>query len=156
MKLLHKTSLLLATLLLSIAAFTACDWDNSPEPEFPTMVTYMISASYTEYVGPDELLTDILAWIKENKTGYAANANYTTGAKSEFVTQDAEAAKKMDAFLEKFKNYLENTIKPALAAGTYGDNPHVDGKFYTFAMREQGEDRTVKTASVFLVYPDAQ
>ena len=154
MKSLHKTALLMATLLLSLAVFTSCDWDNSPEPEHPTMVTYQISADYTEYVGPDQLLLDIQTWVEENKTGYAANANYSTGAASEFVKQDQEAAKVMDSFTVKFKNYLETTVKAALAAGTYGSKPVVKATFYTYTYREQGEERSVKTAIVNFAYPD--
>lgn len=154
MKSLHKTALILATILLSLAVFTSCDFDTSPEPEHPTKVTYRISADYTEYDGPEQLLLDIQEWIQQNGVGYAADASYSTGAASEFVKQDAEAAKQMDAFLAKFKDYLNTTVKSALKAGTYGDNPQVNAKFYTYVMREQGEDRTVKTASVLFVYPD--
>ena len=33
------------------------------------------------------MIKDIKDWIQKNQTGYAADANYTTGAKSEFVKQ---------------------------------------------------------------------
>jgi hypothetical protein len=151
---LHKYTLMLVTILLAVTAFSSCDWDNSPEPEYPTKVTYSISASYTEFSGPDELIKDIKDWIQKNQTGYAADANYTTGAKSEFVKQDAAAAKEMDKFLNLFKSYLENDVKRELAAGTYGSNVTVHALFYTYVARLQGQEPTVRTETVVFDYPN--
>lgn len=151
---LHKTTMLLAVLLLTVAASTSCDWDNSPEPEYPTRVTYTISAGYTEYSGPDQLILDIESWIKENQMGYTADANYTTGAASEFTRQDANASQEMNKFLTLFQNYLQNNVKKALASGTYGENVTVKAAFYVYVVRGQGEDRTVRTETVMFTYPD--
>lgn len=154
MKYLRKTSLLLAAMLLSLTVFTSCDWDNSPEPEYPSKVTYSISADYTEFDGPEQLLLDIKSWIEDNKTGYLADASYSTGAASEFVNQDAQAAKVMDQFTAKFINYLQTTVKEALAAGTYGEGVQVNARFYTYVQRDLGQDRDVKVTLVPFVYPD--
>lgn len=154
MKSLHKTRIILATLLLSTLAFTSCDWDNSPEPEFPSKVTYSISADYTEFDGPEQLLLDIQAWVQENKEGLALDGNFSSGAASEFANVDAQAAKQLDAFTTKFRNYLNTTVKSALDAGTYGDNVRVNAKFYTYVVRGQGENPSVKTTSVFFTYPE--
>ena len=154
MNFLHKYTLVLVTLLLTVTAFSSCEWDNSPEPEYPLKVTYSISASYTEYSGPDELIEDIKDWIQENQTGYVADANYKTGAKSEFVNQDAAAAKEMDKFLALFKSYLQNDVRNALAAGEYGNNVTVHALFYTYVARLQGEEPTVRTETVVFNYPN--
>ena len=154
MKSLHQYALLFVTLLLSVTTFSSCEWDTSPEPEYPTKVTYSISASYTEYTGPDKLIDDIEDWVQENQMGYAADANYTTGAASEFVKQDAQAAQEMEKFLTKFKNYLNNDVRNALAAGTYGENVTVHGLFYTYVVRQQGQDPTVRTETVVFSYPN--
>jgi hypothetical protein len=151
---LHKYTLMLVTILLAVTAFSSCDWDNSPEPEYPTKVTYSISASYTEFSGPDELIKDIKDWIQKNQTGYAADANYTTGAASEFVRQDAQAAQEMNKFLKLFQDYLNNDVRKALAAGTYGQDVTVRIAFYVYVVRYQGEDRTVKTETVMFTYPN--
>ena len=154
MKSLHKFSLLFVILLLAGMTLSSCEWDNSPEPDFPTRVTYAISAGYTEYSGPEQLITDIQKWIKENEMGYAADANYSTGAASEFVRQDAQAAQEMNKFLKLFQDYLNNDVRRALAAGTYGQDVTVRIAFYVYVVRYQGEDRTIKTETVMFTYPN--
>jgi hypothetical protein len=158
MRNLKTVSLALLTLLFSAIAITSCDWDNSPEPEHPLYVTYTISAGYVTFIGPDELLNDIQAWIKENQSVYDKPVNYTTGEASEFEKTDNEAIKKYEEFAPKFKAYLNEVVMKDLANGKYNDannntSPTVMSTFYITAARTQGKDGHLKYEEFKFSYP---
>jgi hypothetical protein len=75
MKQIYKYALALACIILATTSFTSCDWDNSPEPEHPLFVTYTISAGNVSFSGPEQLLTDIMAWVKANSIIYDTKVN---------------------------------------------------------------------------------
>lgn len=139
-------------LISSLMAFNSCEFDDSPEPDYPSYVTYTISAHYTQYSGPDQLLADIMTWVKANEDIYDTPARYSTGAASEFAKPDAEAIQRYNAFLNKFKAYMEE-MRHEVDKGTYGPNIQVNGQFYVFAARTQGQDGNLKSETVPLVYP---
>ena len=147
--------MLLASMFLSLATFTSCEWDDSPEPEHPLYVTYTITAGAIEYTGPELLLPEIQAWIKTNQIVYDKPASYTTGEASEFAKTDAEAIKKYnDEFAPKFKSYLKE-LNSKLAAGAYGDNVKVNATFYLAASRTQGKDGTLKYEEIQFIFPSS-
>lgn len=153
MKKIYNLSLLTVCLILAIATFSACEFDTSPEPDYPSYVTYTISVGNTEFSGPEELLTDIDLWIKNNQIIYDTAAKYSSGAPSEFSQQDAEAVKKYDEFVPKVKAYFEE-VKGKIAAKAYGDDVNsVNGTFYVFVSRGQGQGRDLKSETIRLVYP---
>ena len=142
-------------LISSLLTFNSCEFDNSPEPDYPTYATYSISAGYTQYSGPEQLLTDIMEWVKANEDIYDTSAHYSTGAASEFTRQDAEAIQKYNDFANKFKAYLTE-VGNKIAKGDYGPNVQVNGQFYSYVSRAQGEGGTLKTDSMSLIYPVTQ
>lgn len=154
-----KTALLvLLPLIFSVMTITSCDWDNSPEPEHPLYVTYTVSAGYVSFIGPDELLDDIQAWIKENQSVYDKPVNYTTGEASEFEKTDNEAIKKYEEFAPKFKAYLNEVVMKDLANGKYNDpenntSPTVMSTFYIAAARTQGQDGHLRYEEFKFSYP---
>lgn len=153
MKQIYKYALALACIILATTSFTSCDWDNSPEPEHPMFVTYTISAGNVSFSGPEQLLTDIMAWVKANSIIYDTKVNYTSGEASEFTTTDAEAATKYEnEFVPKFKAYL-NEVKSKLATGAYGRDVEVRASFYTFANRAQGKQGDLKYEHIEFIYP---
>lgn len=144
-------------IVLTLAGITSCDWeklDRSPEPEHPLYVTYTISASSLEFAGPDQLLIDIQTWIKTNQIAYDKQVNYKSGEASEFSKTDAEAVKKYEEFVPKFRAYLEE-VKKKLATGTYGEltNGSVSALFSVYAARTQGEGGNLKYDQIKFTYP---
>jgi len=153
MKQIYKYALSLACIILAATSFSSCEWDNSPEPDHPLYVTYTISAGSVSFEGPEELLNEMLAWIKANAIIYDTQVNYTSGTASEFAKTDAEATQKYETqFMPKFRSYL-NEVKGKLASGAYGSNVQVKATFYTFASRGQGEQRDLKYEQVEFVFP---
>ena len=148
-----RISLLFACLILSLSTFNSCDLDTSPEPEHPLYVTYTISAGSLEFTGPNQLLLDIQAWIKENQVVYDKQVSYKTGDASEFNKTDAEAIKKFDEFLPLFQTYLDE-VKGKLASGVYGKSAsNVSAMFYVFASRTQGKEGNLKYEQIKFSYP---
>ena len=95
-----ETSLLrLACLFLAVTSFTSCEWDTSPEPEHSLYITYTISAGIASFEGPEQLMLDIQAWIKENQEIYDKKVNYSTGEASEFTKTDDDVVKKYEEFV---------------------------------------------------------
>lgn len=140
--------------LMSLAGFSACEFDDSPEPDHPLYVTYTISAGFGgDYFGPDSLFLDMSNWIKANQKVYDTHINYKTGEASEFTSQDAAAIKHYEEFVPKFKAYLAE-VKTKLAAGEYMDANEVRATFYTYAARTQGQDGTLRYEQIEFVYPD--
>lgn len=130
-----KNFLLIACLMLGAPLFNSCEWDTSPEPEHPSYITYTISAAIIDFVGPDQLQTDIKTWIKENQDVYDKEVYYSTGEASEFSKTDAEAVKKYEAFVPKFKAFIDE-CKARLAANKYGElTTPVKARFSVFASR---------------------
>ncbi len=126
---------------------------NSEDPDHPSYVSYSIGMGYTDYDGPDFLLLEIEKWIHENSVFLKEEVKYSTGATSEFAAADAKAIKEFEKFVPKAENYFAE-VKAKLARGEYGDTiKSVNGKFYAYVMRVQGEDNTLKTANVPLVFP---
>lgn len=152
MKKIYRLSLLTICFLLSMTALTSCEFDTSPEPDYPKYVTYTISVGHTSYSGPDAFLSDIMTWVKDNQVIYDTPANYTTGAPSEFTQQDAEAVQKYNAFVPKVKAYFEE-MRGKLNNKVYGDSPKVNGTFYVFVTRGQGQGRDLKSETITFVYP---
>lgn len=153
MKQIHKYALALACMILATASFTSCDWDTSPEPDHPLYVTYTISAGNVSFSGPEQLLDDIMDWVKVNAIVYDTKVNYTTGEASEFTTTDAEAVSKYEnEFVPKFKAYL-NEMQSKLASGAYGKDAEVRSSFYVFANRAQGKQGDLKYEHIEFNYP---
>ena len=153
MKQLYKFSLALVFMVFATTSFTSCEWDTSPEPDHPMYVTYTISAESATFAGPEQLLTDIHAWIKANSIIYDKPVNYSTGDASEFTNADAEAANKYEQeFLPRFKTYL-NEVSSKLASGAYGKGESVKATFYTYAKRAQGKQGDLKYDQFEFVYP---
>lgn len=148
-----KSLLLIACLMLGASMFNSCEWDTSPEPEHPSYITYTISAASIEFNGPDQLLTDIKDWIKEYQDVYDKEVYYSTGEASEFSKTDAEAVKKYEAFLPKFKSFIDE-CKNRLASGKYGElETPVKARFSVFAKRTQGQDGNLRYDEVSLTHP---
>ena len=139
-------------LISSLLALTSCEFDTSPEPDYPLYATYTISANYTQFSGPAQLLTDIMQWVKANQDIYDTPVRYSTGAATEFAKTDAEAIERYNEFLIKFKAYLVEASKK-VAEGAYGSAAQVNGQFYVYAARTQGQDGNLKSESVPLIYP---
>ena len=104
----HFAILLFA--MMAVLSFTACEWDDSPEPDHPLYVTYTISATPSTFAGPDELAADIQAWIKANQKVYDVEVNYSTGDASEFATTDAQAVKRYDEFKSLLSTYSVHQV----------------------------------------------
>ena len=153
MKQIYKYAIALVCILMASVSFTACEFDSSPEYDHPLYVTYTISASDVEFNGPDQLLIDILAWIKANSVIYDVKVNYSNGSASEFAEQDADARKKYDEFVPKFNAYLDE-VRSKLTSGTYGSGVSVNAKFATYANRTQGESGHLKYEEISFVYPE--
>lgn len=153
MKKFFPISLFVACLFVATALLSSCEFDASEEPDHPYYASYAMSADYTEYNGPDQLLLDFQNWVKENQVYYDKQITYSTGGASEYAETDAEAIKRFNEnFVPKVKAYFEE-LKSKLANGIYG-NVKVDGKFYVYLARFQGEGSgTLKSESIFLVYP---
>ena len=130
MKKIYRLSLLTICFLLSMTALTSCEFDTSPEPDYPKYVTYTISVGHTSYSGPDAFLSDIM----------------------KFTQQDAEAVQKYNAFVPKVKAYFEE-MRGKLNNKVYGDSPKVNGTFYVFVTRGQGQGRDLKSETITFVYP---
>ena len=140
MKSVFRITLLMTLMILASGAFTSCEFDTSPEYDHPLYVTYTISAGTLEYVGPEQLIVDINAWIKANQIVYDKQVNYSTGDASEFAKTDAEAITQYDSFSPKFRAHLEE-VKGKLAAGTYGElEQPIKAIFYVSASRTQGKE----------------
>lgn len=153
MKKIYNLFLLTICLILATATFTACEFDTSPEPDYPSYVTYTISVGYTTFEGSELVLTDIETWIKNNQIIYDTPAKYSTGAPSEFSQQDAEAVKKYDEFVPKAKAFFEE-VRGKLNVKAYGSDVNsVKGTFYVFVTRGQGDGRDLKSETINLVYP---
>lgn len=152
MKRVKKTSLLLACALLSVMTFLSCGFDDKTDPDHPIFVSYEISVGCEEYNGPEQLVTDIKKWISDNSIYYDIENNYTTGAKEEFAQNDAEALKKYESFLMKFKSYL-NELHDKLAKGSYSGVSTVDIDFFVYAKRLQGQGKDLKSDNVKFIYP---
>lgn len=154
-----KSFLLIASILL-MGALLACDWDDldkSDDPDHPLYVSYTISVGQTAFDGPEQLLADINAWVKANQIMFDRQVNYSTGDPSEFTKTDAEAIKKYEEFVPKFKSYLED-VKRRVADGFYttAEQPDVTvhARFYTFAARVQGTGNNLKSETFELNWPE--
>lgn len=152
MKRVHKISLLHACAILSVLTFLSCGLGDKTDPDHPLFVSYEISVGCEEYNGPDQLLTDINNWISNNMVYYEIEIKYTTGAKEEFAQSDAEALQKYDAFLSKFKSYL-NELSGKLSKGSYDGVSKVDIDFFVYAKRLQGQGKDLKSEHVRFIYP---
>ena len=153
-------SFLLVVGMLMLPAFSSCDWDDidtSEDYDHPLYVSYTISVGQFEFTGPDQLLLDINAWIKANQIMYDRKVEYSTGEPEEFAKTDAEALKKYNEFVPKFKSYLDD-VRRRLGEGLYAteEQPKVSvhAKFYTFASRVQGKENDLKSDTFELVYTD--
>ena len=156
MKKIAKFYMMLSCLILAVASFTSCEWDKSPEYDHPSYVTYSISSDVLSFEGPDQLLNDILAWIKENRIDYDKEVSYSTGEASEFAKADAEAIKKYnDEYVPKFKSYLAE-LRKKLELGTFGKlaNGKVRILFCTSAGSAQGEGGHLKYEQYEFNYPE--
>lgn len=154
MKSLFRITLLITCMMLASGAFTSCEFDTSPEYDHPLYVTYAISAGNLEFVGPEQLLVDMSAWIKSNQIVYDKQVNYSTGDASEFAKTDAEAIQQYGTFLPKFKAYLDE-VRGKLADGTYGElTEPVKAIFYVSASRTQGKEGHLKYEQITFNYPE--
>jgi len=159
MKSYKKALLLLTCCVLAAISLISCEWDTSPEFDHPLYVTYTVSASESTFEGPDQLLVDILAWIRDNHKVYDVQIDYSTGKASEFVKTDAEAVKKYEEFAPKFKAYLEQEVTAKLKRGDYKPegsdeaNVTVRATFHVYASRTQGEDGNLRYEEVKFSYP---
>ena len=70
MKKFFPISLFVACLFVATALLSSCEFDASEEPDHPYFASYAMSANYTEYNGPDQLLLDFQNWVKENQVYY--------------------------------------------------------------------------------------
>ncbi len=153
MKKIYTLAILLAGIILS-AGITSCEFDTSPEPpDYPIYVTYIITAQNLTYEGPETVLTEIDQWIKNNRVAYDIRMNYSTGDPSEFTKQDAEAIKKYEEFLPKFKNYLEKELKPKFGTGDYLDVKQIKATYSVTAKRMQGQQGDLKYDQVEFSFP---
>lgn len=151
-KLYTLIALLLASVLLTTVN-SSCEFDTSDEPDFPVYVSYSVTAGYLNYNGPQELINDFEAWVTENNSIYDTRLSYTTGEASEFAKTDAEAIQKYDAFVAKFRVFLDEA-KSKLASGHYGSISNVTATFCTYAARIQGKDNHLRYEEYEFVYPD--
>ena len=142
MKKIKSLTLLIVAVMLVVGITSSCEFDNSPEPDHPTYVTYTISAGYVNYVGPQQLIDDVMQWVTDNDTVYDTKVD------------DAKAIKEYEKFVPKFKEFL-NQVKDQLAAGAYGDVTSVSVTFYVFAARTQGKDGNLQYEQFEFVYPDS-
>lgn len=155
MKRIHAFALLILSLLTITGLTSSCEFNSHEDPDHPLYVEYTISAGNLSFSGPQQLLLYIQNWIKENQIVYVKQVNYSTGDASEFSTTDAEAIKKYEEFLPKFKA-LFNKLDQELAKGTYGkENINVNAIFYVFAKRAQGKDGNLKYDQLDYVYPSS-
>ena len=141
--------------LLTIAGITSCDFNVHEDPEHPLYVTYFISGGDVSFTGPDQLLMDIRAWIKNNQVSYDRQVNYSTGDASEFTTTDNEAVKKYEEeYVPKFKAHL-NEVTAELDKGTYGKSLQVKATFYVYAKRSQGKNGDLRYEHIEYTYPQS-
>lgn len=154
MKTLQKKLFFLGCLILAVMPFNSCELTDIPEPDYPTCVSYTISAGNISFNGPDQVLVDIRSWIKENQDVYDVEVSYSTGEKSEFTKPDNEAIIKYEKFVTKFKAYLTE-LKAKLAEGKYGNIEHpITARFFVSAVRTQGQEGTLKYEEFDFHYPD--
>lgn len=153
MKKIYSLALLLIGLFTVAGINASCEFDVHEDPDYPSYVTYTISAGELSFSGPEQLSTDIKAWIHENQIVYDKSVKYSTGEASEFASADAEAIKKYEEFVPKFKARLEE-VNAALAKGVYGDEyKQVKATYYVHATRTQGKDGKLKYEQIEYVYP---
>ncbi len=148
----YSFTVLLFSLLTVIGMASSCDINMHEDPDHPSYVTYTISAGEISFSGPDQLLLDIQAWIKSNQISYDTQVSYTTGEASEFARTDAEAVKRYEEFLPKFRAYLDH-VDAELARGTYGNVEQVKATFYVFASRAQGKGNDIRYEHIEFSYP---
>ena len=154
MKKIYTLALLLSSMLMLLVGLSSCEFDTSPEPpDYPIYVTYIITAQNLSFEGPQTLLNEIDQWIKDNRVAYDIRMNYSTGDPSEFTKQDAEAVKKYEEFLPKFKTYLDKEIKGKLGKGDYETVKQVKATYSVTAKRVQGQQGDLKYEQVNFVYP---
>lgn len=154
MKTIQRVLAFLACSLIAATPFTSCEWDTSTEPEHPLYVTYTISASAIEFVGSEQLLLDIKTWIRENQIAYDKQVNYSTGEASEFTKTDADAVKRYEEFVPKFKTFIDE-VRNKVAKGAYDPDNQVNATFDVYAKRTQGKDGNLRYEQIKLVYPPA-
>jgi len=152
MKRFQQLSFLLACLVMSIVTLQSCEFDTPPDPDHPLFVTYSISASYDQIVGPETLQTDVKKWIQSNQLAYDREINYNSSDPTVFETDDAEALVKYEAYMEKFNAFIIE-LKKKLDSGTYGEVTQVNIPFVVYCKRSQGANRTLKSESIPFVYP---
>ena len=154
MKNFYTAIALLITSVMLTAGLASCEFDSSNEPDFPIYVSYTISAGYVNYNGPQELINEFQAWLRENSSVYDEPVKYTTGEASEFTKTDNKAIEKYNTFVSNFKIFLEEA-KAKLASGAYGSVTSASGTFYLFAHRTQGQDGDLRYEQIEFVYPDS-
>lgn len=154
MKRIYTLAFVFFSLLTITGISSSCDFSMHEDPEHPLYVTYTISAGSVSFTGPNELLTDIQAWIHNHQVSYDRQVNYSTGEASEFTTTDNEAIKKFEEdYLPKFKAHLQE-ITAELNKGTYGKSVHVTATFYAYAKRAQGKNGDLKYEHIEYSYPE--
>ena len=156
MKELSRLLSLAVCMLCALSLCNSCGLGIPEDPEFPSYVSYTVSGDVlTLTSGPEQLLEDVKAWLKDNAIYIEVQANYSTGEASEFATHDAAALKKyQEQYIPKFNAYLAD-LRTKLASGAYGDVDVVKITFCTYAKREQGKDNTLAYAQHDFVYPVA-
>ncbi len=153
MKKIYTLAILLASVLLLVGAMS-CEFDRSPEdPDYPIYVTYIITAENLSFDGPEKVLKEIDQWIKNNRVAYDVRMNYSTGDPSEFTKQDAEAIKKYEEFLPKFKSYLEKDLKAKLSSADFETVKQVKATYSVTARRVQGQQGDLRYDQVNFIYP---
>ena len=153
MKKIYTLAILLASVLLLVGV-TSCEFDRSPEdPDYPIYVTYIITAENLSFDGPEKVLKEIDQWIKSNRVAYDVRMNYSTGDPSEFTKQDAEAIKKYEEFLPKFKAYLEKDLKAKLSSAEFENVKQVKATYSVTARRVQGQQGDLRYDQVDFIYP---
>ena len=153
MKKIYTLALLLSSLFM-LAGLTSCEFDTSPEPpDYPIYVTYIITAQNLSFDGPEVVLNEIDQWIKNTRVAYDIRMNYSTVDPSEFTKQDAEAIKKYEEFLPKFKTYLEKELKAKFGKDTFADVKQVKATYSVTAKRVQGQQGDLKYDQVDFIYP---
>ena len=151
MKKYYRFLSLAVVLLIVMALCNSCD--RPEDPEFPSYVSYNISGDILSYNGPEQMLPDIKAWLRDNDLSYDTKWNYSTGEASEFTEADAEAVKKyQQQYLPKFRTYL-NELYAKIDAGTYGKLDNVKIVFCTYASRTQGKQNTLAYDQFEFSYP---
>ena len=134
-------------MIIAAASFSSCNWDDSPEYDHPTYITYYITAGDNTFTGPEQLLLDFQTWVNANQLIYDVEIK-----QDNYSERDAEALKKYEGFAAKFREYLTE-VEAKLASDKYGANVKVKAQFYITAYRIQGENRTLKTETVDFQYP---